>query len=77
MISAGGWTCKTPAFIVHGPNPSTSQRSRTAIVKSRYHVTFQFDSSVLLNRDTLRVQEEDATGALRLEARKQIQTSAA
>ena len=50
MISAGGCTCKTPAFIVHGPNPSTSLRSRTAIVKSWCHTTFQFELRVLLKK---------------------------
>ena len=50
MISAGGCTCKTPAFTVHGPNPSTSPRSRTAIVKSWCHTTFQFELRVLLKR---------------------------
>src|SRR5258707_10259042 len=50
ITSTGGCTCKTPAFTVHGPNPSTSLRSRTAIVKSWCQTTFQFELRVLLKK---------------------------
>lgn len=50
MTSGGGCTCKIPAFIVHGPNPQTSARSRTAIVKSWCQTTFQFELRVLLKK---------------------------
>ena len=33
-ISIGGATCRRPAFMVHGPKPATSLRSRTTIVRS-------------------------------------------
>ena len=48
ITSAGGCTCRTPAFIVHGPKPLTSRRSRTDIVRSWCHTTFQFEFCVLL-----------------------------
>src|SRR5579859_6815929 len=48
--SAGGCTFTTPLLIVQGPNPSTSTRSFTVIVKSWCQGTFQFDFCVLLNR---------------------------
>jgi hypothetical protein len=50
MTSGGGCTCKTPAFVVHGPNPLASPRSRTAIVKSWCQTTFQFEVPVLLKK---------------------------
>ena len=50
ITSGGGCTCKIPAFIVHGPNPLTSERSRTAIVKSWCQTTFQFELRVLLKK---------------------------
>jgi hypothetical protein len=50
MTSAGGCTCTTPAFAVHGPNPSTSLRSRIAIVTSWCQTTFQFELRVLLKK---------------------------
>jgi hypothetical protein len=50
ITSCGGCTCKIPAFIVHGPNPLTFARSRTAIVKSWCQTTFQFELRVLLNK---------------------------
>lgn len=50
MTSGGGCTCTIPAFIVHGPNPLTSARSRTAIVKSWCQTTFQFELRVLLKK---------------------------
>jgi hypothetical protein len=50
MTSAGGCTCQTPAFLVHGPNPLSSLRSRTAIVRSWCQATFQFELGVLLKK---------------------------
>jgi hypothetical protein len=50
ITSGGGCTCKIPAFIVHGPNPLTSARSQTAIVKSWCQTTFQFEPRVLLKK---------------------------
>ena len=50
MTSVGGCTCQTPAFNVHGPNPSTLLRSRTAIVRSWCQTTFQFELWVLLKK---------------------------
>src|SRR5215469_1158113 len=50
MISAGGCTCTRPAFIVHGPNPATLLRSRTAIVRSWCQTTFQLEALVLLKK---------------------------
>jgi hypothetical protein len=50
ITSAGGCTCKTPAFFVHGPKPLVSLRSRTAIVKSWCQTTFQFELRVLLKK---------------------------
>jgi probable HAF family extracellular repeat protein len=44
-------TCKIPAFVVHGPNPLTSARSRTAIVKSWCQTTFQFELRGLIEEN--------------------------
>jgi hypothetical protein len=50
IICAGGCTCTISDLIVQGPNPSTSLRSRTAIVKSWCQATFQFELRVLLKK---------------------------
>jgi hypothetical protein len=44
-------TCKIPAFVVHGPNPLTSARSRTAIVKSWCQTTFQIELRGLIEEN--------------------------
>jgi hypothetical protein len=46
-----------PAFVVHGPNPSTSLCSRTAIVKSWCQTTFQFELRVLLKKIPLTAKQ--------------------
>jgi hypothetical protein len=51
MTSGGGCTCQTSSFLVHGPNPLTSLRSRTAIVRSWCQTTFQFELGVLLKKN--------------------------
>jgi hypothetical protein len=57
MKSAGGCTCQTPAFLVHGPKPLTSLRSRTAIVRSWCQTTFQFELCVLLKKIPLTAKQ--------------------
>ncbi len=57
ITCAGGCTWGTPAFMVHGPYPGTSRRSRTAIVRSWCHCTFQFDSGVLSNKMPLTAKQ--------------------
>jgi len=57
MTSAGGCTCQTSAFLVHGPNPLSSLRSRTAIVRSWCQTTFQFELGVLLKKIPLTAKQ--------------------